>query len=139
VTLDLPDLPTVLAELVSRLQGMGLAAQTDVRDEAQFGSRLIEFADNAGPTRRAVRIVQDKGLWSVEIELGGRWRSPYQVLLALDDRPYSRRAVNHQERLLFTTEALQRLQTTTELPAILARLEEFDRAYLRSLGAKKAP
>jgi hypothetical protein len=79
--------------------------------------------------------VRDRGLWSIEVEIGGKWRDPYQVLLALDGARYSTRASSHEERLQFTLAVVDRTpQDPSALQPLVARLEEFDREYWRRLG-----
>lgn len=96
------------------------------------------MADNpAREIGRSVRLEQDRGLWSVEIDVAGKWRGPYELVLALDESQYKTRALSHEERLRYTLEALERLPAgASELRLLNRRLEEFHAAYWRRLGVE---
>jgi hypothetical protein len=132
------DLPTALEQLVIALLDNGFTIIADQHDEAHFGNRLLELANPNRDTARAVRLVQDRGLWSVDVEVAGKWRDPYQVLLALDASKYATRASSHEERLRFTLHALKRLPPASGIQPVVERLEDFDREYWRRLGVKDA-
>jgi hypothetical protein len=129
------DLPAALGQLVTELEGRGFAIVSDQRDDAHFGDRLLQLANPRRQTACAIRLVQDRGLWSVEVEIGGKWRDPYQVLLAFDGAKYGTRASSHEERLEFTLAVVDRTpQDPSALQPVVARLEEFVREYWRRLG-----
>lgn len=130
------DLPTPLQELVAALQGNGFMIVADQRDEGQFGNRVLELANPNRETGRAVRLVRDHGLWSVEVEVAGKWEDPYQILRALDESKYATRASSHEERLRFTLQALARMPSVSAIQPVVERLEEFHREYWRRLGVK---
>jgi hypothetical protein len=123
--------------LVSELEGRGFTIVAEQRDDAHFGNRLLELANPSRETASAILLVRDRGLWSVEVEIAGKWRDPYEVLLALDGSGYARRASSHDERLRFTLAVVSRIpQASSELQPVVDRLEEFDREYRRRLGVK---
>ena len=129
------DLPAALGQLVSELEGRGFAIVSELRDDANFGNRLLELANPSREAASAIRPVRDRGLWSVEVEVGGKWRDPYQVVLALDGAKYGTRASSHEERLQFTLAVVDRTQQDpSALQPVVARLKEFDREYWRRLG-----
>lgn len=133
------ELPTALNQLVTELQGRGFAVVAEQRDDAHFGNRLVELTDPSRQTASAIRLVRDRGLWSVEVEIAGKWRDPYKVLLALDGSNYATRASSNDERLQFTLAVVNRLpQTLPELQPVIDRLEDFDREYWRRLGVQDA-
>lgn len=124
-------LPDALQRLVAALEAMGFSVIAEQYSEAHFGNQLLELADPSRETGNAVRLVKDRGLWSVEIALAGRWRGPYEVLLAIDGARYSSRALSHEERLRFTLKALERIPPTDSIQPVIDRLAEFDREYQR--------
>src|SRR3954449_1074394 len=103
------DLPGSLALLVEQLSERGFSVVVDDVNEAAFGNRLIELRSAARTVGAAVRLVRDRGLWDAEIEVGGEWVGTYNVLLALDDAPYSTRAESHAERAATTLAVVDRL------------------------------
>lgn len=132
------NLPTALGQLVAVLEEKGFTIVAEQTDEAHFGNRLLELVNPDRETAKTVRLVRDRGLWSVEIEVAGKWRDPFQVLLALDGSKYATRAESHEERLQFTLEALQRMPPASATRPLVDRLEEFDRTYWQRLGIKNA-
>jgi hypothetical protein len=128
------DLPPALDQLVTALRAEGFDL---IAERAYFGDQLLELANPGRETAGPVRLAQDHGLWSVQIEVGGKWRDPYQILLAIDGRKYATRASSHEERLRFTLEALQRMPPRSELKPVLDRLEEFGREYWRPFRAQE--
>ena len=131
------DLPAALDQLVTELEGRGFTIVAEQRDNTHFGNRLLELANPSRETASAIRLVRDRGLWSVEVEIAGRWRDPYKVLLALDGSDYATRASSHDERLRFTVAVVDRIpQTSPELEPVVDRLMEFDREYWRRLGVQ---
>jgi hypothetical protein len=132
------DLPPALDQLVTELKGRGFTIVAEQSDDAQFGSVLVELANPRRRTASAIRLVRDRGLWSVDVEIAGKWRDPYTVLLALDGSAYATRASSHDERLRFTLAVLHRLpEAPSELQPIVDRVEEFDREYWRRLGVQQ--
>lgn len=100
-----------------------------------FGNRLIELRSPPEDGRGAVRVIKDRGLWSVEIEVAGAWRGPRDVLLAMDDAPYSRRAESHAGRYATTLAVVDRLPLDASLlVAIVERLAGYRREYWKTLG-----
>jgi hypothetical protein len=131
-------LPAVLDQLVTELEGRGFTIVAEQRDDAHFGNRLLELANPSRETASAIRLVRDRGLWSVEVEIAGKWRDPYKVLLAPDGSEYATRASSHDERLRFTLSVISRIpQASSELQPVVDRLEEFDREYWRLLGVQR--
>lgn len=131
------DLPAALDQLVTELEGRGFTIVAEQHDDAHFGNRLLELANPSRQTVSAVRLVRDRGLWSVEVEIAGKWRDPHKVLLALDGSEYATRASSHDERLRFTLAVVNRIpQASPELGRVVDRLEEFDREYWRRLGVQ---
>src|ERR1700729_943215 len=96
------DFPAALSHLIAELEDRDFAVVADEQDDRRFGNRVTELAHPNRETARRVRLVRDRSLWSVELEIGGKWRDPYQVLLALDKAKYSTRASSHEERVRFT-------------------------------------
>jgi len=126
------DLPAELHALVAELKDQGFTVVANTTDDAHFGNRLLGFENSSRGAANEIRLVKDRGLWSAEVEVGGKWRDPYQVLLALDGASYGRRASSHEERRSFTLEVLRRLpQSPSELQPIIDRLTDFDREYWR--------
>jgi hypothetical protein len=124
-------LPPALGQLVCRLTAHGYTTTAEQSDDKPFGYWLIELADPTRETGRTIRLVRERGLWSVEIEIGGRWRDPYQVLLAIDGLKHSTRASSHDERLRFTLDALDRMPSAASIQPVIDRLAGFDREYSR--------
>jgi hypothetical protein len=125
------NLPDELGELVAELERRGFSVVMDKGDDA-LGDRVLELADPARETAGAVRLDQDRGLWSAGIQIGDKWRDPYQVLLALDGSDYATRASSHEERRRFTLGVIARLpRSSSELTPVIERLDAFDRRYWR--------
>jgi hypothetical protein len=129
-------LPTALGHLVSRLERLGFAVTVDER-ESRFGDRHLELHNPARQVGRSVRLYQDRGPWSVEIDVAGKWRDPYQLVQALDESEFKPRALSHEERLRYTLEALERLPVgAAELRLLSRRLQQYLAAYWRRLGVE---
>jgi hypothetical protein len=131
------DLPPMLRQLVADLEAGGFTIVADESDETDFRNRLVQLANPARETASAVRLVRDRGLWSAEVEVAGRWRDPYQVLLALDGSRYATRASSNEERRRFTMDAVRRIPRASALQPLIERLEAFDREALRRLGVDR--
>ena len=132
------ELPAELRDLVENLEQNGFSVVAERYDEAHFGNRFVELIDPSRDSGNAVRVVRDRGLWSVEILVGGKWRDPYKVVLALNGSAYSTRACSHEERHQLTLEALKRLPPAASLGPMVERLDEYDREYWRQHGVKDA-
>lgn len=130
-------LPAALDQLVTELAGRGFTVVAEQSDDTHFGNRLVELADPSRQTASAIRLVRDRGLWSVEVEIAGKWRDPYKVLLALDGSNYATRASSNDERLQFNLAVVNRLpKSLPDVQPVIDRLEEFDREYWRRLGVQ---
>jgi hypothetical protein len=128
-------LPGGLAQLVAEMTARGFFVTATDASES-LGNRLIELAHDDGPR---VRLVRDRGLWSAEVEVAGDFYNTYEVVQALDDAPYSTRALSHEERRRHTLDALSRLpHADTELAPIRQRLLAYRTEYNRRLGVEPA-
>jgi hypothetical protein len=129
-------LPGTLQELVQALEQRGFTALTDDHYPAR-NSRYIELINPSREAGGSVRIEEDRGLWSVGVEVAGEWRDPYAILLALDGQKYATRASSHEDRRRLTLKALDRMPPASELQPLVDRLREFDREYWRRLGVEE--
>jgi hypothetical protein len=131
------DLPEALASLVQGLEDRGFATISDEGGAATFGNRVIEMHSPGSRDGGAVRLVQDRGLWNAEVQLGREWHGVYDVLLALRSAPYETRAESHGERRATTLAVVDALSSSgTSAGEIKSRLDDYRRAYGQQLGVE---
>jgi hypothetical protein len=65
------NLPDELGELVAELETQGFSVVSDKGNDA-LGYRVLELANPARETAGAIRLDQDRGLWSVGIQIGDK-------------------------------------------------------------------
>lgn len=118
-------LPPSLIRFVEELEAAGFQRVAETYDERAFGNGLIDLTDDAG---RRLRLVLDKGLWSVETQLASSWIDVYLVALALTGTRYQQRALSHEERVKSAWQVIELMPR--ELPdqkALLGTVDELRR------------
>jgi len=128
-----PPLPVALGQLVAALETQGFDVVERGYDAQSFGNQLIELAGPTDLPATAVRLVRDRGLWSVEVQLdGGDWFGPYELTLAIENGRYSTRALSHVESRDLTLDAIARLpRSRSSIHQVYERLLGFRREYNR--------
>lgn len=129
------DLPDTLQDLVGDLVAMGLGVTSDVTDDESFGNRVLELHRPDGDPAVAVRLVEDRGLWSTDVLVGGEWLDARQVEHALDDAPYAARAQSHAERRATVLAVVDRLAgEPVDADVVRRRVTAQNEAYARERG-----
>jgi len=100
------ELPPILQRFVDELRRERFSVTDQAHDARGFGNGFVELTRS--PDER-VRLVVDRGLWTIEIALASTWQDPHIVVLALEGGAYVRRALSHEERVLYTHKAISRM------------------------------
>ena len=111
-------------ELVASLETLGFEV---TRDEGHgWPGRVLVLA---GAERR-VRLLCDRGIWEVGVELDGEFEDVWLIALALDRAPFTRRALSHRERYDLTLRVLRELPNEGgDLSAFRRELERVRREW----------
>ena len=125
------DLDPGVQALVDALDELGFRI---VKDEGTDNfNRLLELSHPERTAGGTVQLVNDRGIWGVDIEVDGRLESVWLLKLALDRAPLSHRALSHEERRELTLDALARLPDD-DLPELRAELDRLRQESLAELG-----
>ncbi len=125
------ELPAGLAALVAELQRCGFSVESEEWHPWPGGGR-IELASPGGAGVKRVRMTEDRGVWDIEVKIGGDWYEPFTALCALDQRPHQQRALSHEERADATLALVTRFTgERAQVKAITKRQKELTAAYTR--------
>jgi hypothetical protein len=129
-------LPDALAALVAELRRAGFGVSDD--ESCGWAFRQVTLLNPERSYGNVVRLIQDRGLWGVEVAVeGDAFHDPHEVLLALDAREFESRAMSHDERRAATLEVLDRLpHSAAEVQALRARLREYREDYRRWMSGR---
>jgi hypothetical protein len=119
-----PELPPTLDRFVAELRQDGFSVAVDQTDRAHFGDRLLELTDG----HNRIRLISDRGQWTIDVAVGPHWRSPYMIVLALTSSRYVRRALSNHERVRYAVDAMSQLpHTPDELASLNGEIEALNR------------
>ncbi|HWH43399.1 MAG TPA: hypothetical protein VNT32_01580 [Thermoleophilaceae bacterium] len=127
----MPELPESLAALVADLEDMGFETEREEWHPWPGGGDMQLRRPRTRGVKR-VRMMQDRGPWDLEVQIGRGWYEPYTALLALDERPHQQRALSHAERHAVTIKLVQRFTgSRTQRRAIKDRAKQLSLVYTR--------
>ncbi len=124
-------LPKGVEAIAASIEALGYAKLSDESPSAGF--RQIKFAHPQRSFGQMVELVEEHGLWGVEISVEGDFsHGPYDILLALEDREHATRQAGFEELQAITAEALRRMpQTEPGAELMQARLRQYRHDYTR--------
>lgn len=134
-----PELPRDLAALVADLESEGFTVAREEWSVWPGGGHVELAAPGTRPGVKRVRMLEDRGLWSVEVKIGRSWYEPMTALLALEGRPHEQWALSHAQRRRATAELTRRFTgDRREKRMIDARRKALTEAYMRRVEGKRA-
>jgi hypothetical protein len=102
-----PELPDGLAALVADLERLGFGVEREDWHPWPGGGD-IELRRRLSLGVSRVRMMEDRGVWEVGVQVGRGWYAPFTALRALDGLPHEQRALSDVERRVATVELVQR-------------------------------
>ena len=132
----MPGLPPQLAGLVADLERLGFEV---VREEWHAWPRGgdVELRRVGAPGVRAVRLMEDRGIWDVEAQLGRGWYEPFTAVRALGGVPHEQRALGNEERRAAVLDLVGRFTGERgQIRAVKARTRQLNEAYTRWASGK---
>jgi hypothetical protein len=126
-----PELPDGLAALVADLERLGFEVEREEWHPWPGGGD-IELRRRRARGVSRVRMMEDRGVWDVDVQVGRGWYEPFTALRALDGVPHEQRALSHVERRVATVELVQRFTGhRAQRKAIKDRAKQLSEAYTR--------
>ena len=136
----MPELPDGLAALVADLERMDFEIE---REDWHLwpGGGDVQLRRRRTRGVKRVRMIEDRGVWDVDVQIGRGWYEPFTALRALDAVPHQQRALSHAERRAATIKLVQRFTGgRSQREAIKDRAKQLSRAYTRwAEGKDKHP
>lgn len=127
----MPELPEELAALVVDLERLGFGVE---REEWHTwpGGGDVRLRRRTRRGVKRVRMVEDRGVWDVDVQIGRGWYEPFTALRALDAAAHEQRALSHGERRAATVQLVQRFRgDRAQRRAIKQRAKQLSEAYTR--------
>ena len=127
----MPEFPEGLAALRADLEQIGFTTESETWHLWPRGGELQLRRARTHGVRR-VRMVEDRGLWDVEVQIGRSWYEPFTALRALDELLHHERALSHADRREAVVELVRRFTgERSQRQAIRKRASDLSKAYTR--------
>jgi hypothetical protein len=125
------ELPDGLAALVADLERMDFKIELEEWHPWPGGGE-IQLRRRRTRGVKGVRMMEDRGVWDVDVQIGYGWYEPFTALRALDAVPHQQRALSHAERRSATIELVQRFTgKRSQRKAIKDCSKQLSEAYTR--------